>query len=81
MTTETKAKQIKSLMQQIIAPAAERAESILKQSTTFNLGDLEEITLVNTSSSLILAFDEPLFEALETLEEYNQKHRIKVNKQ
>jgi hypothetical protein len=76
MTTETKAKQIKSLMQQLIVPAAERADSILKGSPTFSLDDIEEITLVNTSCSLIFAFDEPLFEALETLEEYNEKHKL-----
>ena len=80
MTTETKAKQIKSLIQQLIVPAAKRAESILKVNSTFNLDDIEEITLVNTSCSLILAFDEPLFEALETLEEYNKKHSLKVEK-
>jgi tagatose-1,6-bisphosphate aldolase len=80
MTTETKAKQIKSLIQQLIAPAAKRAESILKVNSTFNLDDIEEITLVNTSCSLILAFDESLFEALETLEEYNKKHSIKADK-
>ena len=32
MTTETKANQIKSLMQQVIVLAAKRAESILKES-------------------------------------------------
>jgi hypothetical protein len=80
MTAETKAKQIKSLIQQIIVPAAERAESILKGTESFNLGDLDELTLVNTSCSIILAFDASLFEALETLEEYNEKHNLKVNK-
>jgi|TARA_R110000744_G_scaffold202840_1_gene321733 hypothetical protein len=80
MSESTKSEQIKSLIQQIIAPAVERADSILKGSPTFNLDDIEEITLVNTSCSLILAFDEPLFEALENLEEYNAKHNLKVNK-
>jgi hypothetical protein len=79
MTTETKANQIKSLMQQVIVLAAKRAESILKDNSTFNLDDVEEITLVNTAFSLILALDEPLFEALETLEEYNKKHNIKAD--
>tara|TARA_R110000782_G_C14597402_1_gene390517 strand:- start:121 stop:363 length:243 start_codon:yes stop_codon:yes gene_type:complete len=80
MTAETKTKQIKSLIKQLIVPAAERAESILKETAAYNIDDLSEITLVNTSCSIILAFNTSLFEALETLEEYNEKHNLKVNK-